>query len=111
MRWAASRSGNVPPPKWGKMAIVIKDKNLKIVARGVKPDAKKRVVLPKALVEEGITYHIYSNKFGQIVLDPQVTIPASELWLFRNPAALASVKRGLADAAQGKVSKIDLDSL
>jgi len=77
----------------------------------VKPDAKNRVVLPKPLVVEGITYHIYSNKFGQIVLDPQVTIPASEAWLFNNPGALASVKRGLSDAAQGKVSKVDLDTL
>jgi hypothetical protein len=51
------------------------------------------------------------NSFGQIVLDPQVTIPASELWLFNNPAALASVQRGLADAAQGKLSKVDLDTL
>jgi hypothetical protein len=62
-------------------------------------------------MEKGVTYHIYTNKFGQIVLDPQVTIPASELWLFNNPVALASVKRGLADAAQGKVSKVDLDTL
>jgi hypothetical protein len=93
------------------MATIIKDTKLTMVAASVKPDTKKRVVLPKALVEEGITYHIYTNKFGQIVLDPQVTIPASELWLFKNPAALASVKRGLADAAQGKVSKADLDTL
>ena len=81
------------------------------VAEGVKPDYKKRVVLPKALVGEGITYHIYSNRFGQIVLDPQVTIPASEVWLFNNPDALASVQRGLSDAAQGRVSKVDLDTL
>ena len=94
-----------------RMATIIKDKDLKIVAKGVKPDAKKRVVLPKALVEEGITYHIYTNKFGQIVLDPQVTIAASELWLFKDPAALTSVRRGLADAAQGKVSKVDLEAL
>jgi hypothetical protein len=87
------------------MATIIKDTDLEMVAAGVKPDAKKRVVLPKALVEEGITYHIYTNKFGQIVLDPQVTIPASELWLFENPHAVTSVRRGLADAAQGKVSK------
>ena len=93
------------------MATIIKDVDLKIVAESVKPDAKKRVVLPNALVEEGITYHIYTNKFRQIVLDPQVTIPASELWLFNNPGALASVQRGLSDAAQGKVSKVDLDTL
>ncbi|MBE0431662.1 MAG: hypothetical protein IBX67_07530 [Dehalococcoidia bacterium] len=82
-----------------------------MVAASVKPDAKKRVVLPKALVEEGVTYHIYANKFGQIVLDPQVTIPASEVWLFKNPEALGSVQRGLADAAEGRVSKVDLDTL
>jgi len=93
------------------MDTIIKDMDLTIVAESVKPDTKKRVVLPKALIEEGITYHIYTNKFGQIVLDPQVTIPASELWLFKNPSALASVKQGLADVAQGKVSKIDLDTL
>jgi hypothetical protein len=93
------------------MATIIKDEDLTIVAENVKPDTKKRVVLPKALVEKGVTYHIYMNSFGQIVLDPQVTIPASELWLFNNPVALASVQRGLSDAAQGKVSKVDLDTL
>lgn len=93
------------------MDTIIKDTDLEMIAASVKPDAKKRVVLPKALVGEGITYHIYTNKFGQIVLDPQVTIPASELWIFKNPSALASVKRGLSDAAQGKVSKVDLDTL
>jgi hypothetical protein len=103
--------GNSHPPNGGKLATIIKDTDLEMVAASVKPDAKKRVVLPKALVEEGITYHIYANKLGQIVLDPQVTIPVSELWLFKNPSALASVQRGLADAAQGKVSKIDLDTL
>jgi len=93
------------------MATIIKDENLKRVAEGVKPDAKKRVVLPKGLVTEGITYHIYSNSIGQIVLDPQVTIPASEAWVFNNPEVLALVKRGLADASEGRVSRIDLDTL
>jgi len=46
-----------------------------------------------------------------VSFDPQVLIPASEAWLFRNPKALASVKRGLADAAEGRISKIDLDEL
>jgi hypothetical protein len=92
-------------------AMVIKDTDFQRVAEGVKPDAKKRVVLPKAQVREGITYHIYTNSLGQIVLDPQVTIPASEAWLFNNPEAIASVRRGLNDAAQGKVSKVDLNTL
>jgi len=92
-------------------AMIIKDTVFQRVAESVKPDAKKRVVLPKAQVLEGVTYHIYSNSLGQIVLDPQVTIPASEVWLFNNPDALASVRRGLSDAAQGRVSKVDLDTL
>ena len=93
------------------MTMIIKDKNFKMVSEGVKPDAKKRVVLPRNQVQEGITYHIYSNSIGQIILDPQVTIPASEAWLFNNPAALASVRKGLSDAAEGRVSKVDLDTL
>jgi hypothetical protein len=93
------------------MAVIIKDKKFIRVAESVKPDAKKRVVLPKPPVQEGVTYHIYSNSIGQIILDPQVTIPASEAWLFNNPDALASVQRGLSDAAQGRLTKIDLDTL
>jgi hypothetical protein len=93
------------------MMTIIRDPELTRIPGNVKPDSKKRVVLPKVLVREDVTYHIYSNSVGQIVLDPQVTIPASEAWLFNNPDALASVRRGLADAAQGRVSKVDLDAL
>jgi len=92
-------------------AMIIKDTDFQRVAESVKPDAKKRVVLPKTQVMEGVTYHIYSNSIGQIVLDPQVTIPVSEVWLLNNPNALASVRRGLSDAAQGRVSKVDLNTL
>lgn len=91
--------------------MIIRNTDFKKVADSVKPDAKKRVVLQKVRIPEGITYHVYTNAIGQIILDPQVTIPASEAWLFNNPEALASVKRGLADAAIDKVKKIDLSSL
>jgi hypothetical protein len=91
--------------------MVIKDTDFEKIADGVKPDAKKRVVLRNVQIQEGVSYHIYKNSIGQIVLDPQTTVPVSEMWLFKNPKALASVKRGLSDAAQGKVSIVDLDSL
>lgn len=93
------------------MMTIIKNTDFKDVAKNVKPDAKKRVVLPKTLVREGITYHIYCNSLGQIILDPQITIPASETWLFKDLDALASVQRGLSEAAKGKVSRVDMDSL
>jgi hypothetical protein len=93
------------------MAAIIRDRDFEKLADSVRPDAKRRVVLQKVQVQEGVSYHIYSNSIGQILLDPQVTIPASEAWLFNNPKALASVRRGLSDAAKGKVSKVDLKSL
>ena len=81
--------------------MVIKDTGFEIVANGVKLDSKKRIVLPKAIVKEGVTYHIYHNSLGQIVLDPQVSIPAYEAWLFNNPESLALVRQGLIESAQG----------
>jgi len=93
------------------MARIIRDTEFEKIADSVKPDAKRRVVLQKVQTREGVSYHIYSNSIGQILLDPQITIPASEAWLFNNPKALASVRRGLSDAVKGKVSKVDLDSL
>ncbi len=85
------------------MATIIKDEELTRIPGSVKPDSKKRVVLPSFLVREDIIYHIYSNSVGQIVLDPQVTIPASEAWLFEDKTALASVDKGMVEAANGQV--------
>jgi hypothetical protein len=93
------------------MATIIRDNKLTKIAEGVKLDNKRRVLLPKNSARAGTIYHIYTNNYGQIILDPQVTIPASEAWLFNNPDAFALVQRGLADAAEGRVSRVDLDSL
>jgi hypothetical protein len=93
------------------MVTVIRDSEFTEIAQSVRPDSKKRVVLPGAVVEEGVTYHMYRNRIGQIVLDPQVTIPASEAWLFKDPEAIASVRRGLDDAAKGRVSKVNVNAL
>jgi hypothetical protein len=93
------------------MSEIIKDEKLTRIAKSVTPDTKKRIVLPKILVKEGVSYRIYYNSLGQIILDPQVTIPASEVWLFENPDAITSVRQGLTDAANGKVSKVDTDTL
>jgi hypothetical protein len=77
------------------------------VADSVKPDSKNRIVLSKVQVKEGITYHIYVNSIGQIVLAPQVTISlgVKKIWLYANPEALVSVQRVLEEAAQEKSNK------
>jgi hypothetical protein len=49
-----------------------------------------------------IDFDVYRNSSRQIVLDPQISIPASEAWLYRNPKALAAVRRGSQEAADGK---------
>jgi hypothetical protein len=77
---------------------IIKDENFIEVAKSVRLDPKSRINISKAKVLEGdITYHIYTNSFGQIILDPQVTIPASELWIFRNEDVLAALDKGMSE--------------
>lgn len=54
---------------------------------------------------------LYMNERGELFLQPLVEVPASELWLYRNKEAIESVTRGLKDAAEGRISKLDLDEL
>ncbi len=67
----------------------------------VRPDSKGRVTLSK--LTEGISsYNVSKDEEGRILLEPMVEIPAREKWLFENPEALTSVRRGLADAKAGR---------
>ncbi len=68
----------------------------------VKPDSKKRVVLKGPLASH---YRVYRNDAGQIILDPQVLVPAAEAWLFKNKKALASVRKGLEESAGVRARK------
>jgi hypothetical protein len=80
---------------------VIKNSDFELVSEFAQPDAKKRLSLGEAL--GGVTaYNIYRNTLGQIILDPVKAVPASEMWLYENPQALASVKQGLRESAEGK---------
>ena len=80
---------------------VIKSADFRLVSEFAQPDAKKRLSLGEAL--SGATaYNIYTNSLGQLILDPVKAIPASEMWLYENAEALASVKQGLRESAEGK---------
>lgn len=70
----------------------------------VRLDGKKRIALGK-LKTANRRYRVYVNGAGQIVLDPQVSVSASEAWLFQDKAALASVRRGLQQSADGRVKE------
>jgi len=72
------------------------------VIRHVKPDAKGRVMLGN--LAEGISsFAVSMDTEGRYILEPFVEISAKDRWLFNNAEALAQVKKGLKDAAAGKV--------
>ena len=71
------------------------------VAR-VRPDAKGRIVLGKIAYNIS-SYIVFKQPDGNLLLEPLMEIPAREKWLFDNPEALSSVKRGLKQSAEGKV--------
>lgn len=67
----------------------------------VRPDTKGRITLGN-LAKGVSSYEAEERTDGSILLVPKVEIPAREAWLFKNPKAIASVRRGLAQAAEGK---------
>jgi hypothetical protein len=81
---------------------IIKNSDFELVSEFAQPDAKRRLSLGEAF--QGATaYNVYRNPLGQLILDPVKTVPVSEMWLYENPQALASVKQGLRESAEGKV--------
>ena len=75
-------------------------------------DQRNRLVLPAAQGGPEIKrVRVYMNSRGEVLIRPVVEIPASEMWLYRNKKALASVKRGLDEAAKREVKELDVESL
>jgi len=73
-------------------------------------DDRKRITLGE-LIKNSKRIRLYKNKRGEILLVPVVEIPASEIWLFKNREALESIHKGLQDASEGRISKINPDEL
>jgi hypothetical protein len=91
------------------MAAKILTEKLKKIPGIIKPDSRRRIVLPaEALSREDIMFYVYTNAAGQIVLDPQVPIPAAETWLFEDKSALSSLDKSMDESRQGKL--VDRDS-
>jgi hypothetical protein len=84
------------------IAQLLRSKEFSQVAE-VRADAKNRLPLKK--VKAAGMYRIYENAQGQLILDPVLTIPAVEAWLFADKDALSSVRKGLQESAEGKLVK------
>ena len=68
----------------------------------VRPDSSGRVTLGK--LTKGVdTFYVEQDEQHRIILTPMAEIPVRERWLFENPEALAKVREGLQQAAEGKV--------
>ena len=68
-------------------------------------DAKHRLTLGRVVSGQVTSFRVYRNAHGQVILDPMVSVPAHEAWLFQNPRAAALVRRGLEDARHGRLVK------
>ena len=71
----------------------------------LRPDAKGRITLGK-LAEGVSSYRARRQEDGTIVLEPFVEIPADERWLYQDKKALETIRKGLADAKAGRLTRI-----
>lgn len=80
------------------------DLNFRTVKEIVEPDSRGRFSI--GAIAKSKTYRVQVNDAGQILLDPVVAVPERELWLWQNAEAIASVQRGIDQAAAGKLQEM-----
>lgn len=77
------------------------------LVKNLRIDNKKRINLGKLAAAEVTSYDAEVKENGVIILHPKVEIPAEELWLWQNKEAMASVQRGIEDAAKGNLVELE----
>lgn len=65
------------------------------------PDERGRITLGDFVKFK--TYKVMVNDAGQILLNPVVTIPEQELWLWQNSTAVSAVQRGIEQVAKQEI--------
>jgi hypothetical protein len=80
-------------------------------SKRIRLDSKSRVSLGKLIDPEITAFDVEERADGKLLLSPVVTldIPAEEAWLYKSKQAFGRVKRGLEDAAEGKVKRNAVD--
>ncbi len=87
---------------------VIRDSNFEEYGEA-RVDSKNRITLGRSAPGKISSYKIYRNAMGQIILDPQVSIPAHEAWLYQDKKAMKLVQKGLDQIKKGQVVDADED--
>jgi hypothetical protein len=80
--------------------MTIASQDFREIKDDVHADTRGRLTLGAVAKEK--KYKVFVNDMGQILLDPVVSIPEHELWLWQNAEALDLVKRGLKQSAEGQ---------
>ena len=75
----------------------------RIPARHKNTDSKGRVTLGGHFANRAVIVEHRSD--DEVIVRLARVIPEREVWLYENPKALASVRRGLDQARKGKVTK------
>jgi hypothetical protein len=52
-------------------------------------------------------FMVYVGKNGDILLRPSVSVPSSEAWIYENPGVIGSVRKGLQEAGEGKLTRVN----
>lgn len=63
-----------------------------------------RLLMSKMKID---SYQVFVGKGGDILLRPAVSIPSSEAWVYQNPEVIGKIRKGLEEAAEGKVEKVN----
>lgn len=70
-----------------------------------KVDSRGRVSLPEELANSHVV--ITKTGDGTYTLQQVELVPKATAWLWKNPDAQAMIKRGLSDAAEGRLTDFD----
>lgn len=79
--------------------------DFRLVKELVQLDSRGRLTV--GAISKGKSYRLMVNDAGQILLDPVVAVSESEMWLWKNPEAIAAVTRGLQEVADGNLVEVE----
>jgi len=82
----------------------MKERNFRVVKELVQPDSQGKLTLEH--LARATSYRVMVNDAGQILLDPVLSIPEREAWLWQNPEALALVQQGIEQSAIGQIENL-----
>jgi hypothetical protein len=98
-------------PKKNQEVLEIREEFMPVDTRPL--DSKHRITLGGRLYRLLMckmkidSYKVFIGKSGDILLRPAVSIPSSEAWVYKNSEVIGKIRKGLEEAGDGKIEKVD----